>query len=223
MTSVISVPQSYLCSITGDLMQDPVIDPEGNSYERAAIVEWLSRNPTSPVTRAPLTQADLAPNFALRDAIADVNRICEETARSRHVAAELNFDQGRDIPAADRRVTISGHRICKETDYTLWSAVKWALGADEYAAYKIQYTMEQRVNISWRRYGEFKMLRDDLANTVERIPELPQPDNSYPGPNLTQDHLDDKRGKLERWSNALLSYPMDSHNHTKVQKFFMNQ
>ena len=48
---------------------DPVMDPEGNSYERSAIEDWLRRNATSPVTRSPLTPQQLAPNRALRDAI----------------------------------------------------------------------------------------------------------------------------------------------------------
>ena len=34
-----------------ELMTDPVVDPEGNSYERTAIEEWLARNPTSPVSQ----------------------------------------------------------------------------------------------------------------------------------------------------------------------------
>jgi len=50
-------------------MEDPVVDPEGNTYERRAIEEWLSRNSTSPVTRSPLSVTDLVPNRALRDAI----------------------------------------------------------------------------------------------------------------------------------------------------------
>jgi Mg-chelatase subunit ChlD len=45
------------------------MDPEGNSYERSAIEDWLVRNQTSPVTRSTLTPQDLVPNRALRDAI----------------------------------------------------------------------------------------------------------------------------------------------------------
>ena len=51
------------------MASDPVVDPEGNSYERSAIEDWLRRNPTSPVTRSPLTPQQLAPNRALQDAI----------------------------------------------------------------------------------------------------------------------------------------------------------
>jgi hypothetical protein len=57
------------CCITGDVMTDPVCDPDGNSYEREAIMEWLIQSATSPVTRAPLTPEQLIPNRALRELI----------------------------------------------------------------------------------------------------------------------------------------------------------
>jgi len=39
----------FLCPITHELMTDPVIDPDGNSYERSAIENWLKENSTSPI------------------------------------------------------------------------------------------------------------------------------------------------------------------------------
>jgi len=50
-------------------MQDPVMDNEGTTYERAAIEDWLGRNPTSPITRTPMTKKDLIPNRSLKEAI----------------------------------------------------------------------------------------------------------------------------------------------------------
>lgn len=64
-----SVPRSFLCAITHDIMNEPMIDTEGNSYEKTAIMEWLSRNNTSPITRAPLYARQLNFNRALKDAI----------------------------------------------------------------------------------------------------------------------------------------------------------
>ncbi|KAL6047667.1 VWFA domain-containing protein, partial [Balamuthia mandrillaris] len=64
-----SFPESYICPLTQEVMRDPVVDPEGNSYERTAIEAWLRKNSTSPITRAPLSSKDLVPNRALRDAI----------------------------------------------------------------------------------------------------------------------------------------------------------
>lgn len=50
-------------------MTDPVVGPDGITYERSAILQWLERNEVSPVTRVPMRADQLAPNFALRDAI----------------------------------------------------------------------------------------------------------------------------------------------------------
>jgi hypothetical protein len=50
-------------------MADPVIDPEGNTFERAAITAWLLSNPTSPITRKPLSVNQLSPNRALLESI----------------------------------------------------------------------------------------------------------------------------------------------------------
>lgn len=58
-----------LCPITQQPLRDPVIDPEGNTYERSAILDWLSRNPNSPLTRTPLTPNMLVTNRAMRDLI----------------------------------------------------------------------------------------------------------------------------------------------------------
>lgn len=62
---------SFYCPITEEVMIDPVVDPEGNSYERAAIVAWLQQNSTSPITRSPLRIDQLIPNRSLRSAIED--------------------------------------------------------------------------------------------------------------------------------------------------------
>ena len=50
-----------LCPITCEPLVDPATDHEGNTYERDAIVEWLLRNPTSPLSRSPLAAGQLFP------------------------------------------------------------------------------------------------------------------------------------------------------------------
>ena len=59
----------FECSITHDIMTDPYIDDEGNSYERSEIEKWLKNNDTSPITRSKLTMKQLRPNRGLKDAI----------------------------------------------------------------------------------------------------------------------------------------------------------
>jgi U-box domain len=60
------LPEPYYCPITFDLFHTPVIDPEGNTYEQAAIVPWIRTNGTSPLSRTPLSVHQLYPNHAIR-------------------------------------------------------------------------------------------------------------------------------------------------------------
>jgi hypothetical protein len=39
----------FLCPITHELMTDPVTDPDGHSYERSAIEDWLKKEGHSPI------------------------------------------------------------------------------------------------------------------------------------------------------------------------------
>jgi len=64
-----AVPESFICPISHEIMRDPYIDPDGNSYERQTIMDWLSRNPMSPITRRPMAQSGLIPNRSLRTLI----------------------------------------------------------------------------------------------------------------------------------------------------------
>jgi hypothetical protein len=50
-------------------MRDPVITSDGQTYEREAIENWLSKNQTSPATNLELPDKVLKPNIALKKAI----------------------------------------------------------------------------------------------------------------------------------------------------------
>ena len=54
-----------ICPITQDVMREPVIDREGNTYEKSAILQWLKSTNTSPVTRNVISALELVPNRAL--------------------------------------------------------------------------------------------------------------------------------------------------------------
>ena len=60
-----TIVESLTCPITSQIMTDPVTGNDGHTYERSAIVRWLSQNPISPQTRAPMTSADLTRNVAI--------------------------------------------------------------------------------------------------------------------------------------------------------------
>ena len=89
MTDFVHHP-SFICPITQSVMGDPVCDREGNTYERAAIEAWVAARGTSPITRTPLTLADLFPNRSLRTAIEDYvgTLTAEQIAQIRPDAAD---------------------------------------------------------------------------------------------------------------------------------------
>jgi tetratricopeptide (TPR) repeat protein len=65
-----SVPNEFVCPITLEIMTDPVIAKDGNSYERSAIEDALQRRQICPKNNiTPCTVADLISNINLRNAI----------------------------------------------------------------------------------------------------------------------------------------------------------
>jgi hypothetical protein len=73
------LPEAYYCSITFNLMHDPVIDPDGHTYERVAIENWIQVNGKSPATRTPLTVGDLYENRSIFTLLEQEKNRPEET------------------------------------------------------------------------------------------------------------------------------------------------
>lgn len=48
-------------------MHDPVMTPAGTSYDRVSILKHLKVSDVDPVTREPLSEKLLRPNFALKE------------------------------------------------------------------------------------------------------------------------------------------------------------
>lgn len=66
------LPRSIMCPISSMPLVDPVIAPDGHSYERSEIVRWLRKKRTSPVTGEKLRYPLLIPNHALRNTIGEL-------------------------------------------------------------------------------------------------------------------------------------------------------
>lgn len=71
-----SLPDQFYCPITRDLMMEPVVSPDGYTFDREAIESWIKHeNETCPVSRMPLKQSQLRRNLALQECIqAEVSR-----------------------------------------------------------------------------------------------------------------------------------------------------
>lgn len=66
----INVDPSFICPLTLEIMNQPLMSKHGFNFERSAILEWLSRgNKNCPLTRKPLEISKLVPNHALQGRI----------------------------------------------------------------------------------------------------------------------------------------------------------
>ncbi|CAB9507325.1 U-box domain-containing protein 12 [Seminavis robusta] len=95
----INVPRSFICPLTFEAMVDPVIDSEGNTFERQALLHWLSLYGLSPVSRQPLNANLVVPNFALRDTIHEMMGSAWVAQRTEELAQQYPSDDGMDDPA----------------------------------------------------------------------------------------------------------------------------
>ncbi|EOD30452.1 hypothetical protein EMIHUDRAFT_232783, partial [Emiliania huxleyi CCMP1516] len=62
-------PADFICPITTEIMVEPVVAADGQSYERTAIERWLATKSTSPLTGGELERSILIPNHNLRRTI----------------------------------------------------------------------------------------------------------------------------------------------------------
>ena len=67
--SNVSHPPALVCFITNQLFDNPVMTPEGNTYERQAILQHIENTHTDPISHTPLRSSDLIPNHAIADAV----------------------------------------------------------------------------------------------------------------------------------------------------------
>ena len=68
------IPSEFISSITLEVISDPVITADGQTYDREAISAWFKNNPgkiTSPLTGKEINSTNLIPNYTLRA------RMCE--------------------------------------------------------------------------------------------------------------------------------------------------
>jgi len=67
MSSNSPVIESITCPINGTIMKDPVQGNDGQTYERSAITEWLTKHQhSSPITKQYMTVSDLKVNASIR-------------------------------------------------------------------------------------------------------------------------------------------------------------
>ena len=64
-----NLEESFICPLTLEIMENPVITADGHTYEREAIALWLQTHNTSPSTGERLEHTHLIPNVLVRSQI----------------------------------------------------------------------------------------------------------------------------------------------------------
>lgn len=67
----LQIPEDFLCPLTHDIMENPLMSKHGFSFERDAIIEWVDRQGTCPLSRQPLSLSGLIQNRLLKKQIQD--------------------------------------------------------------------------------------------------------------------------------------------------------
>ena len=62
-----------VCSLTNELMSNPVITNKGISYEKEVIEEWLNNKKICPITNQYLDKTLLITNYTLKNLISKLN------------------------------------------------------------------------------------------------------------------------------------------------------
>ncbi len=91
------IPDEFICPITLCIMKDPVIMPDGQTYEREAIANHLKASPLSPITRKPLNMKDATPNYALKNMIEKFLNGGKIPEKEEEMAQEINKNQKTKI------------------------------------------------------------------------------------------------------------------------------
>lgn len=65
----IEVPDYFCDPISLEIMHDPVMVPSGHTFDKKTLVDYISQHGQNPLTREQLSEAQLIPNRALREAI----------------------------------------------------------------------------------------------------------------------------------------------------------
>lgn len=110
------VPDELCCPITNKLMVDPVIASDGFTYERIAIIRWMSNNDRSPMTRTYFNDTSLRRNRIVAAQIRRPNLLdmcladCESTDQSRRASRKKTLLTDRTCVHSPRRMPRLGKR-----------------------------------------------------------------------------------------------------------------
>jgi len=97
-----------------------MLTPTGNSYEKSAILEWIKKNGTDPISRKPLKAEDLIPNLGLKNVIEsfqkkDSKPIVEKEKEKMKVEQVVAINKEISLSALAKKNRYGDVSICVKT------------------------------------------------------------------------------------------------------------
>ena len=115
-----ALSEAYYCPITMALMKQPVIGPEGFSFEREAIEQWIDKNEVSPLTRTPLPSKRLLyPNLALQEMLKLEISHLKEHDQSQSIRDYKSYLETGDQEQGYKNVSYDGPKTLED-----WKALR---------------------------------------------------------------------------------------------------
>jgi hypothetical protein len=81
--------EHFLCPISLEIMEDPVMTVDGSSYERASIEAWFQKTDRDPLTNEIVTSKALIPNKTLKSAIQAARELRRVLERGSAVSGDV--------------------------------------------------------------------------------------------------------------------------------------
>ena len=85
------------CPITMEIFHDPVLAPDGNTYERQAIEQWIRTHGTSPMTRQPLSIEQLCSNRIIKQFIDSFETLLQQKDYQFVLDVDVRKKKGRPL------------------------------------------------------------------------------------------------------------------------------
>jgi hypothetical protein len=177
----LNIPKAFICPITMDVMIHPVVTRYGQTFERSAILNWLSQNDVCPLRRKPLRPSDLIADCDLEAKICfwrQSNGVSEPTEEetdanknlvaflpspdNQHSEAMARDDQHRSLPSVQSMLTMSRRRSSQV------NAARQAARSQPAPTISVHITKSSRQP----KEGRHSLLSQMLASSLADLDEL---------------------------------------------------
>ena len=131
----VEVPAEFICSITRDIMRDPVTAMDGHVYERSAINQWLQNSNRSPLTNEVLPSQMTVPCHPLRALISGFleqhSAVAQYFLEEHSAVAKHEHDDSKDMLLFPSTATRSHQPLVHESSLSPFQDSAGERGATE--------------------------------------------------------------------------------------------